>query len=380
MEKKFCPNFLPAELVKGAQGWYIKFYQTDPRTGKRKLFRLTFDLNRIKKKNLRLVRARQIINDINAMLPNGYPFTVQLNSEMYTPLEEAVTLAHRIKCQTDRQRTIETYESLQRIFLEFAGEKKYLQWKISDFSRREAVEFMDWLILKRNIGPKTYNNYLIRIKALFNTLVEREYLIENPFNVIKKKAVPTKKRRPFTEEEKKEVAAYIRKHDYWLYIAVCLLYYCYIRPIELRRLRFQHFNLQHGIISLPPEITKNKKRRNVTIPQSIMPNFLDERFTKPPINFLVFGQGMEPHLKVPCGQNSLNNRHRAVLKKLHKLGKLHNIDNLTFYSWKDTGLTDSEASLYADMQQAGHQDPRITLIYKKEKRVNEEMRNTRKRL
>nr|MBX2871662.1 hypothetical protein [Saprospiraceae bacterium] len=66
MAKKTFP-YLPAQLIKSSQGWYIKFRQTNPETGERVLFRWTYDLNRIKDKRLRKREATKLIIDINNM-------------------------------------------------------------------------------------------------------------------------------------------------------------------------------------------------------------------------------------------------------------------------------------------------------------------------
>lgn len=380
MKKNFTLSFQPAYINKTSNGWYITFYQTNPKTGERKRFRQTFDINRIKDKKIRMARARQIVHEINLLLPHGYPFTSQITKEIHTPILEAIEMAHKVKSLTDRKRTKQMYASVCRIFISFLEKKKWQHLSIIDFGKKEAMKFMDWLVLDRGVGARTYNNYLIRIKALFNALVDREYIYGNPFSDIKKKPVPQKMRRVFTQEEKLIVASHIRKYYPWLYLTVLLQYYCYIRPTELRRIRFKHFNLQNGTIVLPPDVTKNKKWRHITIPSHEVHWFLKDNFTKWPLNYLVFGKSMLPNSTEECHHNKMNALHGKILKHLKQTGKLHNIENLTFYSWKDTGLTDSDASLYADMRQAGHQDPKITLIYKHEKPINEEIRNTSKRL
>ena len=321
MKKNFSPEYLPADLRITKQGWYILFYQTNPVTGKRQRFRNTFDLNRIKDKKLRKLRAAQIIQEINTLLPFGYPFKASFNKEKHMPLLEAFDMAHTVKCQTDRKRTAQMYDSIKRIFTEFVGQKGLVHYSISEFSGKEAMQFMDWLVLERKIGPRTYNNYLIRLKSIFNALIEREHIYENPFSKIKKKPQPEKKRRTFTNEEKQIVATYIRENDPWLYLGLLLQYYCYIRPIELRRLRFKHFNLKQGTIHMPSDITKNKKQRNVTIPAIIMDYFQEEAFTKWPLDYLIFGVGMLPHPDKSCSHNTMNYRHKQILEKLERVGE-----------------------------------------------------------
>lgn len=385
MAKKTFP-YLPAQLIKSSQGWYIKFRQTNPETGERVLFRWTYDLNRIKDKRLRKREATKLIVDINNMLPDGYPFTdPDAPAKMVTTVSEALAIAEAIKCDSDRYYTVKDYKSTCKIFLSWASKKEYDEIPILEFSRGKALEFLDYVKFKRKCSNRTYNNYLIRVKALFYTLVEREYLNKNPFKGIKPKRNETKKRRVFTAEEQQVVANYIQQHEYWLYTALLLQFYCYIRPIELTRLKFKYFNLEKGLIDLPAQITKSKKRRVVTIPLIAIPHFLDERFAQNPLNYLLFGDHLKPAYKSRVGEKAIYDRlyrlHKKIIALLEETGKIEDATGLTWYSWKDTGMTNSDASLYADMRQAGHQDPKITMIYKQDAfNINEEMRTTSKEI
>lgn len=384
MEKKIL-SFLPAELVQGKKRWYIKFHQTNPLTGERQRFRLTFELNRIKNKRQRRFEARRLINEINAMLPIGYPFNeIMDNPKAFSTLEQAIRIAEKIKCDTDRAYTIKDYKSCAKIFLEWATGRGYDQKFISKFTKGMALEFLDYIKFERGASNRTYNNYIIRTKALFYALLDREYIIENPFKGIHPKRNEPKKRRPFEDDEKKVVAEYVQEHHFWLYLALLLQFYCYIRPIELTRLRFKYFNLKDGTIDLPANITKSKKRRILTIPLIILHHFFDKRFVDNEASYLLFGDHLKPAPGATAGEKVRYDRmykmHKRVLKHLQKTGALQDIEGLTWYSWKDTGATDSDVSIYADMQQMGHADPRHTLIYRMQRKVNGEVRETKKRL
>jgi len=59
--------------------------------------------------------------------------------------------------------------------------------RINKFTRKHAVAFLDYGLFDRKIGARTYNNYIERMKAILNELVDREYLEVNPFSKMKKK-------------------------------------------------------------------------------------------------------------------------------------------------------------------------------------------------
>ena len=56
---------------------------------------------------------------------------------------------------------------------------------------------------RENIGARTYNNYLCFFKLLFNWMIERDYISDNPFDKIRRKPkkLTKKKRRVMTDGE-----------------------------------------------------------------------------------------------------------------------------------------------------------------------------------
>jgi integrase len=253
--------------------------------------------------------------------------------------------------------------------------------ELKDFNAKMAGEYMDYWILEKKVRNTTYNNKLMFIKILFTTLVEREYILKNPFRFIKPKKAIKKLRRNFNDEEKLIISSYIKKHDTWLYYGLILQYYCFIRPTELRRLKFKDFDLQNGIIQLTEETTKSRKAFPVTIPNFLRDDFLDPIFKKQPADYFVFGSGLRPDPLKPCSKNTMNYRHRQILERLLKMKKLKSIEGLSWYSWKDTGLTDLAGDIAPrDLQeQARHYSFDVTETYLHRKKVIQSIQNLKLR-
>lgn len=72
----------------------------------------------------------------------------------------------------------------------------------------------------------------------------------------------------------------------------------------------------------------------------------------------------------------MGNKHRRALKALKKAKKLGNIDGLTWYSWKDTGITEAleQLPLVSVQEHAGHTKPEMTLRYRHKKAINEKVK------
>jgi integrase len=200
---------------------------------------------------------------------------------------------------------------------------------------------------------------------------------ENVFQWVKPAREEEKTRRAFTDDEKRAVAAEIEKTDYWMFRGVLLQYFCYIRPIELTRLRFRDFDLGAGTVTV--EVHKGKAhKRFATIPASIMHYFVDGKFDAYPGNHFVFWAC--ENRKGPIRRFAV---HRGVLRKqavqtapksferLRDRGDIRDIEGLTWYSWKDTGISRNanETSPLSTRDQAGHSSFDMTLKYYRAPRV-----------
>lgn len=357
-------NYISARLVTGSR-WYIVYYQSDPLTDKRIRFRETYDLNRIPDIRERRRKAYMIIEEINSKLPLGYPFS-ESNGLGKTNIIDALEKAGKIKCMTDRKRTIDMVRSTLSVFYVFLAKKQLQNIQISLLDSNLALEFLDYVAIDRGVGGRTYNNYIERMRAICTELVDRNFLQKNPFSGLRKKKVSGKKRRAFSKMERIVVARAILKQDRWLMLGVLLQYYCFIRPIELRRLRFYMVDLNAGVIRLTENETKNRENAIVTIPDIITPFLRDCHFDQWHQRWLIFGARMEPHPDKSCGHNTMNYRHKKILEKLQKAGMLVDIVGLTYYSWKDTGalaLFEKKVNMLEIMKQLRHKDLKTTQLY-----------------
>ncbi|MCB0522408.1 MAG: phage integrase SAM-like domain-containing protein, partial [Saprospiraceae bacterium] len=340
--------------------WRISFYQTNPETGIRERFRPTFELNRrrIVKSGKREELANSYIQKVNEQLPKGFPFLVDLdghptgqrigkakdkqNGLLHTPVVEALDVAQGIKCDTDRYETIKTYRSTVGLLKKFLVDQKLDGMRIGDFDHQLAQLYLDDSA-KRKIGNVTYNNIIRNCRAVFTCLVDRGYLPENPFKKIKGRRKTSKKRTRFCPEDRNLVAAFIRENHPWFYMGVLLQYYCLVRPVEICRLQFKHFDLVNGIIRMPCEITKSWKEGFPTIPHSILHYFNARPFKECPGSWFLFSEDMEPGIAVSnesYRRKRMTLFHKNILDELDKAGRLKDREGLSWYSWSDTGIDD----------------------------------------
>jgi integrase len=352
-------NYRPARIINGYRT-YIEYWSQNPITGKFERFRETYGLNRIKNKKERQQKAKEYRDQINDRLPKGFPFQEEHEKKKKKiSLIDAMNTACKIKCQTDSKGTQRTYKSNLKLFVDWVRKEGYADMHVFEFEHKHALEYMDYWVVEHNITNNTYNNKRSKMRGMFEELIEREYIETNPFAKIKRKVKNKKIKDMFEPEEMELVADYYKKHRPWMYKALLLQFYCWIRPEELRRLRFSHFDLRRGIIKLPGSVTKNNDDSNITIPKAILKEFVNPEFAAYNYNWYVFGSKLKP-ARSQCGERSMNSLHNTILEKLGIKRP-----GLVWYSWKDTGMTIlSEKLQPRDLQKhARHSNLEITENY-----------------
>lgn len=382
--------YLPARIAVKKDRWEIVYYQTDPEDGQRKRQRETGDLNRIKDLKERRRQAAALVAKINTLLPDGYPFQSeeQISRRNNTlTLRAGMAMAIEIKLKTDKQETWKDYKSIGGVFVQWMEEKKMGEWPVTEFTRRSAIEFMDYVATRKSrtgapLSNRTWNNYKIKISTIFNELVRREHIPESPFKGIGKKPVYGKSRRKCTPDERALIAAWLWQNDYYTFLFITLEYYCLLRGTELRRLRAGDFDLQRGVIVLAAAKSKTNRDRYPTMTAFVREILRDPRFTRIPTNYFVFGESGAPHPRRSWSRGYARRHLAKCLDALVAEGHLGDVTGLSPYSFKDTGITDwlRMLPLMDVMQQAGHTHPGTTMIYNQPDLVNEGFKEIRKNM
>ncbi|NOX64612.1 MAG: tyrosine-type recombinase/integrase [Chlorobi bacterium] len=373
-------DYTPARLVKGVAYWYIVWYERDLDQKIVHRLRKSFNLASVQNKRDREKHASQHIERINKKLAAGHfeKLKIYRSENVYEvfSLSEAFKSAIDVKMLSDRQKTREVYLSRKRVFLNYIESKKVENMPVREFSNNHALRYLDHLVQHRNIGPQTYNNYIVSMRALFYEMARRGMIDKdkNPFVGIQKRKVGKKIRRAFTHDEVAIITKHVFKTDRFLALQIVLLYHCFIRPIEARRLRIRDIDINNGIIKMPGSITKNWDDAILTLPDIIMPWLRGLGLEKYPGPYLIFGTGGEPHPTKSISHNTMNKRHKKVLTTLQRSGLLNNIEGLSLYSWKDTGnqhLARSNVNIMSVRDQNRHKSLETTNIYMQKNKLRD---------
>ena len=284
--------YAPVDLSKR---WFVYYWQN----GKR--FRFYGDIKKFPTYQTRLAAAIRLIDELSISLA---PRISRIHAKILDLIEE--------KRPFWRLSTYQQYSSIVKLFFEYMEGQDPTAPRIAEF-------FVD---LRRNRHPTTYNKYLLHLKQLFNGVG-----VYGRFAGIEKVKNEKTPLRYFQAHQAKRLKAFMIEHDPELWQFVQFVYYCFVRPKELRFLRAGDIMLEEEKIFVPGEISKNKKGQYITIPDCYLPN-LQWIYELSPADYL-FPSPMD--LSKPIGRNTMYRRHKNILKQLN-FGPHYSL-----YSWKHTG-------------------------------------------
>lgn len=356
-------QFTIPTLKENGAGRYIEFYAYDPERGKMR--RKTVKLNRIKGKTNCRNYARGVIKRLIDRLNHGWNPWIAKDLEELVLFEDAV---NRYDCHLEkmlasgyfRKETYVGYKSNIKI-LRYYISKKHKIYYAYQFDRKFCVDFLDYVFIDRDNGAQTRNNYLNFLRVFSGFLVEKGYLKSKPTDGIApiSKRLYQKERTCIPLDDVGKIAKYCEKRDPHFLFACYLLYYCFIRPVEMTRLRVRDFNLMDCTVTIPAEISKNKKTQTITLPKKVLLYAIDLGVFSAPMTDYIFSEKLKPG-PVEIDPKIFRD-HWSKLRKPLRFRK-----EWKFYSLKDTGIT---AMLRGNMttievrDQARHSSLAMTEIY-----------------
>lgn len=354
-------DFVPAE-VKETTGdnWRIVFYVRKPGSDKLKRFR-----RRVKKlsgKQNRLRYAKRICAELNKKLENGTwsPFKNQVAGKEYKSFFEVMNLfidqsERKYKDNLLRKDTFRSYTSYVKNIKKYMGEDMFTV----EFNQKFIVEFLDHLYYTKKRSSRTSNNYLSFCSTLSIFMKERNFLTENPTELIKTRRVGKKVREIIPVKIRNNIFEYLGKKNPE-YLGLCLtVYFCFIRRTEISKLQVKNLDLTGDTIFIPSNVSKNGKDGFVTVPKKLkillakhMDGFNDEDYLFSDENFKPGTKKLKPK------------KISDTWSKMRKELKFKN--EYQFYSLKDTGITQLfllQVPLIKIRDQARHHDIKITESY-----------------
>lgn len=342
---------------------YIEFYAFDPEKGEMRRKRIK--TNRIKgsKEN------RKYINDVLTRLTNqlthGWNPWIAKDTENLDVFTDVLDRYERhlekmLASGYYRSETYNGYKSQTKILREYARAVKPIYY-VYQFDRTYCVNFLDHVFIERENCAQTRNNYLAYLKVLSGYMVERGYLKSRPTDGISmiSKRLYKKSRTDIPLDKVKAIGEWCRENDRHFMLALYILYYSFIRPVEIMRMRLSWLQPKYGTIIVPADCSKNGKEQVVTMPKKVWHYCIDLGIFSAAASDYLFSNNLRP------GPTAMSPK----LLRDH-WGKMRNVLNLRpewkLYSMKDTGITAMLKDKVATVDvrdQARHSSLAITELY-----------------
>jgi integrase len=220
-----------------------------------------------------------------------------------------------------RKKSIATYSTVVKNF------EEYIAPADPAMAREDTIN--SFLRAMQDKGAKvgTLHKYRNILHRLYSKAVTLGLVTFNPVQ-----KVPQIKREPqslayFSDAQIAQIKNNCAGPQLWL--AIRLLFYCFIRPGEQRELKIGDINFEMSYIEMRGEVSKNHKTQKVAIPQHFRKEI--EYLKEYPNNCYVLSRALVPGTS-QISANWINNEHKKVLDQLQIRG------NYAFYSWKHTGV------------------------------------------
>lgn len=372
--KNLIYNFKPAHYINGKKLKYVSYSVFDEQCGKFKNFRIK--LNYIRTAAARKQYAEQLCAKINEQLMRGWSPFQSVKNEKLMLLSDCIKIFFQ-KTRRDveeghiKKDTFDDYHSQLNTFATWLKNDYYLH----NLTAAIISDFLDYIYITLRRTSTTRNNYFCTLRTFFNYCVEKGWLQNPPtsgMHAIKKQE---KKRCVIPPNVMAKISDWIERPGNEGYkLAVHLCYSCFIRPIEISKLRVGDINFKNATIIVRGEISKNGKTQTVTMPENVQEIIHAAKVWEfPQTDYLISADNFGPG-PVKLDPKRFRDRWAHMRKEL----KLNS--EYQFYSLKDSGITNLLNKGFSTLEvrdQARHSSIAITDQYtdKRNTKPNNDIRN-----
>jgi integrase len=358
-------GYTPPKLYTGKE-WYVGWYSFDPL--KKGMRRKKIKLNHIEGLTTRRRYANDLIIRISEKLRRGWnPWIASEDSKCYSTFADVCSHYDKLitkKAQDGiyREDTLISNLSYLRNLKKYNDGLKLSITYIYQIDRQFIVDFLEHVYIDRNNSAQTRDNYLGWIKTFAGFLLQYGYLKENPTAGIEafSKWSKRKEREYIPEGVLEKVKGQIEKKNRFFLLASYILFYCFVRPKEMSRLRISDINLKNRTLIIHGSQSKNRRTAAITLPVKIIHLMVDLETFKFPGDYYLFSDKMQP------GENYRSEKQFRDYWLIHVRKPLKLPAKYKFYSLKDTGVTmmlRANTDVLSVRDQARHSSILITDTY-----------------
>ena len=367
--------FKPAKLIhynhNVKKRWYVDYQAWDISKDKLVRVRQFEPLNREKNLHKRIELATELIRVINSQLRNGMclgketKVVLPVTSVDLKKVTVGIAIDHFVaqkKLANTKANYYKRYEYLKNEWVKYLATRGLRDYAVTSVDENDLLGLLQWMQTEKAIGNKTYNNYLSDFSILFNWLLKKKAIKENPATGIAKLKTIAHKHTAFNDEQIKMIYSECEKRgEDSLLLFIQFIYYTLARPgNELRFIKVKQIDLAMNRIFIPGEISKNSRDEYIPIAPPLRAAIEQSGRMGADPEFYFFGRAGKPSAK-PGNRLYFYRRLRKILEAKKMDGSHYSI-----YSFKHSGainLYTATKDIKLLQRLCRHQSLEMTNIY-----------------
>ncbi|MCF2875451.1 MULTISPECIES: tyrosine-type recombinase/integrase [unclassified Tenacibaculum] len=241
------------KVVSTKKPWHVYYYFRNPSTGLMEKFMKKSGINKETSISRRNAAAKNLQRAIKRYLQEGYsPFEeIQFNndvvSENYTTIE-AIKIAFEHKKNSWKESSKDVNTVYYNSFVKWLKEKKIDKKPINYLTKKHISFYLG--DLSKRLSNVSRNNHKRVLSGLFSELVEKDIIKQNFILKINDLKSNAKKNKPFNHKQLDDILKYIKENDPYLYDFIKVMWYSFLRPIEIIRLKVKNVDLINNTIEV----------------------------------------------------------------------------------------------------------------------------------
>jgi len=361
--------------------WYVEYSLRNFRIDKMQRFRHYEGFKELKTAEERVLYAQKLIKDYTGKIKSGkikFEETVEYEDMLVygggssflktkKAVKESIVIHVSEFIQWKKteiaQKTLETYRSKLRLFVDFLESKKLADKPVTQITNQVIVEFLKINSEQKHLSRKTIEKYQQILYSFFSWIINNQKIqLVNPvMNIPRIGVIKDESPAAIPRDIRAKLYENIKNKDPQLWMAVCFIYYSAIRPgTELRLMKIKNINFDLKTIVINNYLAKNRRTEIVDIPDQLF-HLISEvwKLQTYDSDMYIFGKNGQPDT-MPLGKNAMRLRFNKFRDEL-KLSA-----DIKYYSWKHSGaqeLAEVGASTYELQRHLRHRDLTTTESY-----------------
>ena len=309
--------------------WFVYYSYRNPDTGKLEPQKRVKIGNGYKTKTERYKILREIINQMEIALLEGYnPYSELKKSKDYT-IKEALHHCILLKKESMSVRYLEDITRTANKLIKYLEKSGKSNAKAVSIDREIINNFLNHIF--KNNGSKTRNDIRTQISIIFNEIEAQGIIKQNFIKSIPRIKRDKKRSKTYSSQQINSIEEYLKEKDPQLLLFVKMVSFLFLRPIELVRLRVCDINFTDLLIE---DKTKTKNLKTKIIPLILLEDlkgYMNQFPEKKPDDYIFTNKGIGHWERKEYGRRDYFTKKYLKIKKEMGISNDYNIYSFRHY-------------------------------------------------